>query len=84
MEHSEKILLRDCEAIRIPSGETFTMKKGARVVLTQALGGSYTVATDEGLARITDGNADALGIEPEAKQPAPPRRSSVPSRNLAR
>ncbi|MEQ1853473.1 MAG: putative Fe-S cluster assembly protein SufT [Chthoniobacteraceae bacterium] len=71
MEHSEKILLRDCEAIRIPSGETFTMKKGARVVLTQALGGSYTVATDEGLARITEGNADALGLEVAPKEPAP-------------
>jgi len=64
MENSDKILLRDCEAIRIPSGETFTLKKGVRVVVTQALGGSYTVATDEGLARITDANVDALGIEP--------------------
>jgi probable FeS assembly SUF system protein SufT len=71
MEHTARILLRDCEAIRIPSGEIFTLKKGASVVVTQALGGSYTVATDEGLARITDGNADALGMEPAAKQPAP-------------
>jgi probable FeS assembly SUF system protein SufT len=71
MEHSEKILVRDCEAIRIPSGEAFTIKKGARVVLTQALGGSYTVATDEGLARITEGNADALGLAVAPKEPAP-------------
>jgi probable FeS assembly SUF system protein SufT len=71
MEHSEKFLLRDCEAIRIPSGETFTIKKGARVVLTQALGGSYTVATEEGLARITEENADALGLEVAVKEPAP-------------
>ena len=70
MEHVEKFLLRDCETIRIPSGETFILPKGTRVVVTQALGGSYTVATDEGLARITDANADALGIEPSAKQPA--------------
>ena len=70
MENSDKILLRDCEAIRIPSGETFTLKKGVRVVVTQALGGSYTVATDEGLARITDANVDALGIKPPQPVPA--------------
>jgi probable FeS assembly SUF system protein SufT len=67
-----KILTRDCEAIRIPSGETFTITKGTRVVVTQALGGSFTVATDQGLARITDENADALGLEPTSKQSAPP------------
>ncbi len=57
-----KILTRDCEAIRIPSGETFTLAKDTMVTVTQALGGSFTIATDQGLARITDANADALGI----------------------
>jgi len=72
MDHSgTKILTRDCEAIRIPAGETFTITKGTRVVLTQALGGSFTVATDQGLARITDANADALGIEVTPKAAAP-------------
>jgi probable FeS assembly SUF system protein SufT len=70
MEHSEKILLRDCEAIRIPSGETFVITRGTRVTLTQALGGSFTVATDEGLARITEGNADALGLAAAPKESA--------------
>jgi probable FeS assembly SUF system protein SufT len=72
MENSEKILLRDCEAIRIPSGETFTLPKGARVSITQALGGSITVALLEGyggLARITETNADALGLSSEAAAP---------------
>jgi len=62
-----KTLTRECEAIRIPSGETFTIAKGTRVVVTQALGGSFTIATDQGLARITDNNADALGITVLAK-----------------
>ena len=65
MENTEKTLLRDCEAIRIPSGETFTLPQGARVMITQALGGSYTVALLEGyggLARITEANGDALGL----------------------
>ena len=62
-----KILTRDCEAIRIPSGETFTLPKDSSVTVTQALGGSFTIATAQGLARITDANADALGITVAAK-----------------
>ncbi len=65
MENTEKTLLRDCDAIRIPSGEAFTLPQGARVMVTQALGGSFTVALLDGyggLARITDANADALGV----------------------
>lgn len=62
-ENTEKVLVRDCEAIRIPSGEVIKLSKGVSVMITQALGGSYTVATSEGLARITHENADALGVE---------------------
>ena len=61
--HEEITLKRDCEAIQIPSGNIITLTAGARVIITQSLGGSYTVATDHGLARITDANADALGFE---------------------
>lgn len=67
-ENTEKILLRDCAATRIPSGEAITLPKDTHVFITQALGGSYTVATDQGLARIADADADALGLEPEAKK----------------
>ena len=70
-ENTEKSLTRDCPATRIPSGEAITLAVGARVFITQALGGSYTVATDLGLARIADQDADALGIEPTIPQPAP-------------
>ncbi|MEK0447583.1 MAG: hypothetical protein RLZZ399_2904 [Verrucomicrobiota bacterium] len=62
-ENSEKILLRDCDAVRIPSGELIRLHAGARVTITQALGGSFTVATSEGLARIREADADALGLE---------------------
>ncbi len=62
--HQEIELTRDCDAVRIPQGNTITLPKGSRVVVTQSLGGSYTVATDTGfLVRITDANADALGFE---------------------
>ncbi|HEX8294956.1 MAG TPA: putative Fe-S cluster assembly protein SufT, partial [Chthoniobacteraceae bacterium] len=66
-ENTEKSLLRDCSATRIPSGEAITLLQGTNVFITQALGGSYTVATDQGLARINDEDADALGIEPSQK-----------------
>jgi probable FeS assembly SUF system protein SufT len=57
-------LRRDCEATLIPSGEKVQLSLGERVVLTQALGGSYTVQTDMGrLARIAAHDADALGYE---------------------
>src|ERR1700742_2635391 len=68
-ENTEKTLLRDCAATRIPSGEAITLPKDTQVFITQALGGSYTVATDQGLARIGDVDADALGLEPTAKKP---------------
>jgi probable FeS assembly SUF system protein SufT len=70
-ENTEKELLRDCAAIRIPSGEAFVLPAGTRVYITQALGGSYTVATDTGLARIVDADADALGVEPTLASNAP-------------
>ncbi|MGC3989860.1 MAG: putative Fe-S cluster assembly protein SufT [Chthoniobacteraceae bacterium] len=65
-ENQPKELTRDCEAIQIPSGQVITIPAGASVIITQSLGGSYTVAGHFGLARITEQNVDALGIEPTA------------------
>jgi len=68
--HQEIELNRDCNAIRIPQGTSVTLPQGMRVVITQSLGGSYTVATDTGyLVRISDTDADALGFE-KAEAPA--------------
>lgn len=61
--NSEIELTREVEAIQIPSGDTITLPAGTRVIITQSLGGSYTVATNYGLARISAKNADALGME---------------------
>jgi probable FeS assembly SUF system protein SufT len=57
----ERILSRDVEAVQIPSGDKIQLTSGSRVFITQTLGGSYTVMTDTGLARIEGKNADALG-----------------------
>jgi probable FeS assembly SUF system protein SufT len=59
-------LLRDCDARLIPSATPVTLRKGEQVMLTQALGGSYTVELHGNLVRIENKDADALGFEPEA------------------
>ena len=71
-ENTEFTLSRDCEAIQIPSGEKITLAAGTQGVITQSLGGSYTVATPTGLARITGADADALGLSVAAPQTAAP------------
>src|SRR3989337_4601855 len=70
MKTNEPIILsRDCEAIRIPSGEIGMLPAGSRVTVTQSLGGSYTVTTEQGyLVRIANKDADAIGKEAEASQ----------------
>ena len=62
---SEEIIImtRDCEATLIPFGNSFTLKKGDEVRITQALGGSYTVMARGSLFRIEAKNADAIGKE---------------------
>jgi probable FeS assembly SUF system protein SufT len=57
-------LKRSCEATLIPSGEKVQLSQGDCVLVTQALGGSFTVQTEAGyLARIAASDADALGLE---------------------
>ena len=67
-ENTERTLTRDCPAVQIPAGNTIVLHAGATVFITQSLGGSYTVATEMGLARITAQNADALGLEVAASE----------------
>jgi probable FeS assembly SUF system protein SufT len=57
------ILTRDIEAIQIPSGLTKKLEKGTPVIITQALGGTYTVVVEHsaGLFRVLASDADALG-----------------------
>ena len=62
-ENTEFTLSRDCEAVQIPSGQKMTLPAGTQGVITQTLGGSYTIATPHGLARIADKDLDALGLE---------------------
>src|SRR5206468_10013306 len=62
-ENTEFSLSRGVEAIEIPSGRKLTLEKGTQGVVTQTLGGSYTIATPYGLSRIAEKDLDALGLE---------------------
>jgi probable FeS assembly SUF system protein SufT len=66
-EYNQEIeLMRDVDGIQIPAGLKTTIPTGTRVVITQSLGGSYTIACDYGLFRISEDNADALGLAPRS------------------
>jgi len=53
---------RDVDAILIPLGTPVTIPAGAMVLITQELGGTYTVSVSGNLARIEGKDADALGF----------------------
>ncbi len=74
-------LTRDCEAVLVPAGTTVLLRGGTRAVVTQALGGSYTLHVPDygGLVRISDRDADAVGLEPpvEAAHPVAPAEGDL-------
>src|SRR5438094_10176069 len=79
-ENTEFTLSRDCEAIQIPSGQKTTIPAGTQGVVTQSLGGSYTVATYQGLARLAVKDLDTLGLEkpqPQQTQKSAPTDGEV-------
>jgi probable FeS assembly SUF system protein SufT len=54
---------RDVDAVLIPAGNRVLIPEGVTVLITQSLGGSYTVVTPHGqLARVSGKDADALGL----------------------
>ncbi|TAG09463.1 MAG: putative Fe-S cluster assembly protein SufT [Verrucomicrobia bacterium] len=66
--HEEILLKREVSAIQIPSGDSLVLPVGTPVFITQRLGGTFTVATSQGLARISSQDIDALGIDPKAEE----------------
>src|SRR4030088_2999707 len=70
-ENTVFTLSRDLEAIQIPSGQKTTIPAGTQGVITQSLGGSYTVATYQGLGRVAEKDLDALGLKKPQTQEAP-------------
>ena len=77
-ENTEFTTSRDLEAIQIPSGTKTTIPAGTPGVVTQTLGGSYTIATYQGLARVAEKDIDALGLEKPASANGDKPASSEP------
>ncbi|HEY2343992.1 MAG TPA: putative Fe-S cluster assembly protein SufT [Chthoniobacteraceae bacterium] len=65
---------REVQVLRIPSGEQIQLPADTPVVITQALGGSFTllVPTQAGLFRLSAEDADAIGHEASAASAASP------------
>lgn len=70
-ENTEFTTSREIEAIAIPMGNTFVIPAGTPGVITQSLGGSFTIATYQGLARVAEKDADALGLEKRERKVSP-------------
>lgn len=62
--HKSVVLKRNCRAVQIPSGFEIEIAEGTEVIITQSLGGTFTVASPTGLAQIAGKDADALGLHP--------------------
>ncbi len=77
-------LSRDCEAVMVPAGNTILLRQGTRAMITQALGGSFTVHVPEygGLLRIAGRDADALGEEVPPAPEAPPPGEALGAADL--
>lgn len=72
-------LSRECEVVQIPGGYTVTLPKGTVAVITQSLGGSYTlqVPSHGGLFRLAGKDADAIGREPTGQPTAADAKGSL-------
>lgn len=64
-EREEVVVSRDIPAVSVPYGAPVTIEAGCVALITQKLGGSYTVMVDGNLYRVDGQDADALGHEPE-------------------
>ena len=68
---------RACEVLEIPSGTRRLLPAGTMVRVTQSLGGSCTVATEQGIMyRLEDTDAAALGFVAQGSSDPPPGTST--------
>jgi probable FeS assembly SUF system protein SufT len=72
MSYENVVVARDCEAIQIPHGNVVTIPKDTLAIITQSLGGTYTLQIPSmgGLFRVADRDGDAIGKERPAAEAA--------------
>jgi len=65
-------LTRDCQVVAVPAGHTLMLPQGTEVMITQSLGGSYTLLVPSygGLFRLSNRDADAIGRENRSTESA--------------
>src|SRR5213594_2105520 len=65
-------LTRDCQVVAVPAGHMLMLPEGTEVMITQSLGGSYTLLVPSygGLFRLSNRDADAIGREPGSSDTA--------------
>ena len=63
-------LTRDVEGTMVPAGTKVTLQQGESAIITQSLGGNYTVVVNGNMFRLEAKDADALGLEVAAKPTA--------------
>ena len=75
---------RDCEAVAIPQGTPVRIPAGTTAVITQSLGGSYTLQIPSmgGLFRVAGGDADALGLTAQADDAVAASSGPVSEENI--
>jgi len=58
-------LTRDCQVVAVPAGHTLMLPQGTEIMITQSLGGTYTLMVPSygGLFRLASVDADAIGRE---------------------
>jgi probable FeS assembly SUF system protein SufT len=67
-------LTRECQVVAVPAGHTLMLPQGTEVMITQSLGGSYTLLVPSygGLFRLSNRDADAIGRENRSAEGAAP------------
>jgi probable FeS assembly SUF system protein SufT len=65
-------LTRECQVVAVPAGHTLMLPEGTEVMITQSLGGSYTLLVPSygGLFRLSNRDGDAIGRETRSAESA--------------
>jgi probable FeS assembly SUF system protein SufT len=71
-EQEPVTITRDVDAVIVPAGVPVKLREGKTGVITQALGGSFTVYVEGNLFRVAGKDADALGKEVISGPELPP------------
>jgi len=83
MERETVTLTRDVEVTVVPAGHRVMLPEGSLVTITQTLGGTFSVISDQGfMARVEARDADALGKEPPPAE-EPPAAHDAPADRAA-